>query len=120
MRSVLDMQMSKDMEERMDYYAVIEDGQRMDCADIVNYLRDIGRKEDFENRESTTLLKMKEVGIKISIAINKTFTNRKRTLVNRHRKLTYSHLTLMDNLHDDLSTYGRVRCAVRIILVHNL
>jgi hypothetical protein len=46
----------------------------MDYADIVNYLIEIGRKEDFENRESTLLLRMKEMGIKIGTGKNETFT----------------------------------------------
>jgi hypothetical protein len=40
--------------------------------DIVNNLRQIGRKEAFENRESTSLLRMKKMGIKIGAVKNKT------------------------------------------------
>jgi hypothetical protein len=39
--------------ERLADCAVIRDGQPMDHRDIVNNHIEIGRKEDFENREST-------------------------------------------------------------------
>jgi hypothetical protein len=39
-------------------------------------------KEDFENRESTSLLRMKEMGIQIGTAKNETFTGHKRRLFN--------------------------------------
>jgi hypothetical protein len=38
---------------------VIEDRQTMDRVDIVNNLIETGRNETFENRESTSLLRMK-------------------------------------------------------------
>jgi hypothetical protein len=46
----------------------MKDGQPIDRPDIVNNIRDIGRKEDFENRGSTSLLRMKEMGSKIDTA----------------------------------------------------
>jgi hypothetical protein len=38
----------------------------MDRADTVNNLIEIGRKKDFEKRESTSLLRIKEMGIKLA------------------------------------------------------
>lgn len=47
-------------------------------------------------------------------------TGRKRRCDNWHRTGSISHSTLMDMLRVDLSTYRRVRCAMRLILAHNL
>jgi hypothetical protein len=55
--------------------------QPMDTADIVNNLRKIDRKEDFVNRESTLLLRIKEMQIKSGTGKNKTFTGGKRRLI---------------------------------------
>jgi hypothetical protein len=58
----------------------------MDRTDIVNNLIQIGRKKDFENRESTSLLLIKEVGIKIGTAKNEPpFTERIRRHINQQR-----------------------------------
>jgi hypothetical protein len=56
--------------DRADKLADCGDGLQMDRADIVYNLMEIGRKEDFENRESALLLWMKEMGIKIGTARN--------------------------------------------------
>jgi hypothetical protein len=58
----LDMLVLRKTKERIDWQTAlfIRDGQPMDCADIVNNLMEIGRKEDFEKRESTSLLRMKD------------------------------------------------------------
>jgi hypothetical protein len=80
---------------------------------------EIGRKEDLENRESTSLLRMKEMGIKIGTAKNEPFTGHQRKHINQLRTGTISHSTFMNMLRWYLSTYGRVRCAVRMILAHN-
>jgi hypothetical protein len=37
-------------------YADIKEEQQMYSADIFNNFREIGKKEDFENRESTSFL----------------------------------------------------------------
>jgi hypothetical protein len=48
--------------------------------------------------ELTSLLQMKEMGIKIGTAQNEPFTGRKRGLVTQHRAETISYSTLMDML----------------------
>jgi hypothetical protein len=77
--------------DRLANFAVIGDGQPMDHAYIVNNLTDIDRKEDFENMESTSLLRMKEIGVKIGTAKNELFIGRQRRHINQHRKGTISH-----------------------------
>jgi RNA polymerase-interacting CarD/CdnL/TRCF family regulator len=63
--------------------AVIEEGQPMDRADIVNNLKKIDKKEDFENRESTLMFRIKEMGSEIGTAKNETFTECERRLINQ-------------------------------------
>jgi hypothetical protein len=38
----------------------------MDSADIVNALREVCKVKDFEGSESTSLLEIREMGVKIS------------------------------------------------------
>jgi hypothetical protein len=73
----------------------------MDRADIANNLIEIDRKEDFENREWTSLLRMKEVGIKFGTAKNEPFTGRQRRHINQHRTGTISHSL---GIKEDIST----------------
>ena len=56
----------------------------MDRADIANALRELCRVEDFEGSESTSLVRMRELGVKIAMARNEKYT-RNRHLVNQHR-----------------------------------
>jgi hypothetical protein len=74
--------------------ATIADGQPMDHAGIVNALRDLCRVKDFEGGESTLLVRMRELRVKISTARNEKYT-RNRGLVNKHRTGTISQWTLM-------------------------
>jgi hypothetical protein len=74
--------------------ATITDGQRMDHADIANAFRELYRVEDFEVSESTLLVRMRELGVKIGMARNEKYT-RNRGLVNQHRTGTISRWILM-------------------------
>jgi hypothetical protein len=62
----------------------------MDRADIVHALREICRGEDFEGSESTSLARMKELGVKIGTTRHEKYTKNMRGLVNQHRTGTIS------------------------------
>jgi hypothetical protein len=66
----------------------------MDRAEIVNAFRELCRVEDFEGSESTSLVRMRELGVKIGMARNEKYT-RNRGLVNQHRTGNISRWTLM-------------------------
>jgi hypothetical protein len=53
--------------------ATITDGQPVDRADIVKDLRKLCRVEEFEGSESTSLERMRELGVTIGTARNDTF-----------------------------------------------
>jgi hypothetical protein len=48
------------------------------------------RLEDFKGCESTSLVRMRELGAKISMARNKKYTRNMRTISNQHRTGTIS------------------------------
>jgi hypothetical protein len=80
--------------DRLASLATIANGQPMYCADIIA-LREICKGEDFEGSESTSLVRMNELGVKTGMAKNETYTRNMRGLVNQHRTGTISRWTLM-------------------------
>lgn len=52
---------------------IITEGQPLDHAAIINNIRDIGKVEDFGESESTSISKLNDLGVKISIARNECY-----------------------------------------------
>jgi hypothetical protein len=91
--------------ERVDRLAdcpVIEGVQPMELVDIVNDPREISMEEQFVNRESASLLRMKEIEKTIGTSKNQTFPGRQRRHINKHRAGTIRHSTLMNMPMGDL------------------
>lgn len=77
---------------------IIAAGQPLDRADVVNALREIGRFEDFENSESTSFLRLRELAVLTVTVRNESHIGRARGLVSQHRAGTISHRKLVDVL----------------------
>ena len=54
--------------DRLAGSAAVVAGQRMDRADIINAIREMGRAEDFHDCASESLSRLREMGIKIGAA----------------------------------------------------
>ena len=78
--------------------AILTAGQPMDRADIINNLRDMGRTEDFEGNVSSSLSRMRELGVKIGIARTERYSGRMKGTVKEHRTGTISRCLLMNIL----------------------
>lgn len=81
----------------------------MDRPDIIHALREIGRVGEFERSESTSLPKLRELGVQTDTARKERHTMRVRAFINQHRAGTISPRTLMDMLKRGLRTYGHIR-----------
>jgi hypothetical protein len=68
----------------------IADGLPMDCTDIVNACRERKRGEDIEGSDSSSLVRMRELGVKINTARHEKYARNMRGLVNQHRTGTIS------------------------------
>ena len=57
-----------EMADRLAGSATISEGQPMDRADILNALIECGYKEDFHLNQSTSIIRLQELGLKIGVA----------------------------------------------------
>jgi hypothetical protein len=62
----------------------------MDRADMVNALRELCRVKDLKDSKSTSLVRMRELGVKVSMARHEKYTRNMRGLTSQHRTGTIS------------------------------
>jgi ribonuclease HI len=84
--------------DRLAGSATISEGQPMDRSDILNTLREVGRKDDFQLSKSTSLARLQESGVKIGVARQEKHNRLTGRLVNQHRTGTISRYTLVEIL----------------------
>ena len=78
--------------------ANITEGQPMDRADISNALRESFRAKEFDGCVSTSVIRMRDCGLKVGTARREHFRKRLKSMINQHRTSTISRATLIDLL----------------------
>jgi hypothetical protein len=97
---------------------VVEQGDTaMNRTEICNVLMDNYRISEAANdSESTTMIRLNELHVKIGSGRQQQYAGKQRQIVNQHNIMTVSHYTLTYIYSKrNLSTYGCVRYAMRMI-----
>jgi hypothetical protein len=84
-------------------------------ADVDNTIEDMDKVEDFGSNESTSLVRMRELGVKISLARHEKFTSKWRSC--QRTQNWHSQRTLMYMLKGGLCTCAHVYSVMLIILI---
>src|SRR5579871_210916 len=84
--------------DRLAGSANITEGQPMDRADIINALRESFRAKEFDGCVSTSVIRMRECGLRVGTARRENFRRRLKAMINQHRTGTISHATLIELL----------------------
>ena len=84
--------------DRLAGMATVSEGAAMDRNDILNALRESFRTEEFQDCESHSLTRLREMGVKIGAARKERHTKYAKRLINQHRTGVLGRWTLLDLL----------------------